>query len=298
MGGINFIESTAPYLNITGEHYYENGVWLSGSVGNLNLGMNEKCLTIKDGSICKWHLGDNWQTMGRSDTQRAIEQLSDTLHLPLSNAVVTRVDIAQNFIVKHPPGTYLNHLGVYYPYKRLVQPDSLYYNGAKEQLVFYDKAKEQRQKREVVPSLYIGRNTLRYEQRYKRSLPKIFKVEAVRAGDLYNERFYSELLKRWRDSYRAIKKINNITINFDAMRGIRDMNIAGRLLYIEQMGGELAMLQQITDAQKRGELSKRQADELKRTTRETCKERANFTEPSDAINELNKKVDDAVKLYR
>ena len=45
-------------------------------------------------------LESNFKTLGHAETKKAIEQLSDTLHLPIEKAIVTRLDIAQNFIVK------------------------------------------------------------------------------------------------------------------------------------------------------------------------------------------------------
>ena len=86
-----------------------------------------KGVNLKDGSLCKYYLGDNFQTLGRGDTKQAIEMLSDTLHLPLHKATVTRIDIAQNYIVKHPTSVYFNHLGNCMFNERLVQPDGLYY---------------------------------------------------------------------------------------------------------------------------------------------------------------------------
>ncbi len=290
MGGINFIDQTTKYLNITGEHYNENGIYLSGSIGNLGLYIRDETLRINKGSLCKWHLGNNWQTMTREDITTAIENLSDILHLPMESAVVTRLDIAHNIDLEHPTSTYIEHLGTYHPYRRLPQPDGVLYAGAKRQLLFYDKLREQKHKREPIPEQYQDRHTLRIEQRYTSAPHKAFGVEVLRASDLYNEARYREIVQRWGDSYFGVKKINDVSINYDLMKGVKDMNLAGRLLFIEQMGGELNMLQQITEAQRRGEITKRQADELKRTTKATTRERANFTTRNEAITELDSKV--------
>ena len=72
----------------------------------------------------------------------------------------------------------------------------------------------------------------------------------------------------------------------------------GRLAYIEQIGGEVAMLEQITEAQKRGELTAKQAFDLRQAVKDSCKVRENLTTPSEAITELDKKIADSIRFYR
>ncbi|MDZ7936354.1 MAG: phage/plasmid replication protein [Emticicia sp.] len=55
------------------------------------------------GSLSKWFLGDNIQTLTRGDMKRATEKLSDTLHLPMSKAKVGRIDLAKNLLMKFKP---------------------------------------------------------------------------------------------------------------------------------------------------------------------------------------------------
>lgn len=296
MGGVNFLEETAQHLNVIGEHYSENGAYLSGSIGNLGVYIRDRTLRINKGSLCKWHLGDNWQTLTRGDIERAIEHLSDTLHLPMGKAVVTRIDVAQNIILEHPTSTYTEHLGAYYPYKRLVQPDGVLYAGAKKQLLFYDKLKEQKHKKEPIPELYRDRHTLRIEQRYTGSPHKALGVEALRCSDLYSEAIYSTLAKRWRDSYFSIKKINDVTLNFEAMRTKKSMYTLGVLALIEKAGGENEFATQITEALKRSTITKKQAYDLRQAVKRATATKVNVVTPNEAILELDKKVKEMVKF--
>ena len=110
-GGVDFLAEMPCFLENVGIHDYNGEAVITGSLNGLKISLNKYQMKIKEGSLCKWYLGDNFQTMGRCDTQRAIEKLSDTLHVPMSKATVTRLDIAQNFITRHPPEVYLNHLG-------------------------------------------------------------------------------------------------------------------------------------------------------------------------------------------
>lgn len=297
-GGVDFLSETACYLENVGEHNYNGEIVITGSLKGLKVSLNRYQMKIKDGSLCKWYLGDNLQTMGRGDTQRAIESLSDALHVPMSRATVTRLDIAQNFITRHPPEVYLNHLGVLRYATRLQEPNGVYYSQTGGRLCFYDKSRELRSNREAMPELYEGRNVLRYEQRYTNRIASQFKVCEVTGGMLYSETFYIDLLNRWRNAYKSIQKINDVSLNFQAMKTKQQLYKMGVLSLIEQAGGQLQMIEQINEAQKRGELSKKQAFDLRQTINEACKIRDGLTVPNEAIQELDKKVNEAVRFYR
>lgn len=297
-GDVDFLAETPCYLENVGEHYYNGEAAITGSLDGLKVTLNRHQMKIKDGSLCKWYLGDNFQTMGRGDTQRAIERLSDTLHLPMSKAAVTRLDIAQNFITRHPPEVYISHLGVLKYATRLQEPNGIYYSQTGGRLCFYDKNREQKNGREPIPELYEGRNVLRYEQRYTKRIASQLKVGDVTGAMLYNEAFYIGLLNRWKDTYKAIQKINDVSLNFQAMRTKQQLYKMGVLSLIKQAGGQLQMLEQIKEAQKRGELSKQQAYNFRQIVNEACKIRDGLTVPNEAIQELDKKVNEAVKFYR
>lgn len=299
-GGTDFISEIPCYLENVGEHYYDGEVVITGDLQGLKVSLNRYQLKVKDGSLCKWYLGDNFKTMGRGDTKRAIEKLSDILHLPFDNADITRLDIAQNFIVKHSPEIYLNHLGMLQHYKRcsMAEIGSLYYTKADGRLCFYNKNQEQKSKREVIPELYEGRNVLRYEQRYMGRIASQFRVREMKGALLYDEDFYVGVLNCWRDTYMAIQKINDISLNFQAMRTKQQFYRMGVLAMIGQIGGQLQMLGQISEAQKKGELTKKQAHDLRQVVKEVCKEREGVTIKNEAIKELDKKICDAVRYYR
>ena len=297
-GGVDFLAGTCCYLENPGEHNYNGELVITGSLKGLKISLNRYQMKIKDGSLCKWHLGNNFQTLGRGDTQRAIENLSDTLHIPMSKATVTRLDIAQNFITRHPPEVYLNHLGILKYATRLQEPNGVYYSKTGGRLCFYDKNREQKNNREPIPELYEGRNVLRYEQRYTNRIASQLKVCEVTGAKLYDEAFYIDILNRWKDTYKAIQKINDVSLNFQAMKSKQQLYKMGVLSLIEQAGGQLQMIEQINEAQKRGELSKKQAFDLRKAINDACKINDGLTVPNEAIQELDKKVNEAVKFYR
>lgn len=298
VSGIDFLSETPCYLDDVAEHQYSSGLVVTGKAGGLSVSLNRFQVKVGDGSLCKWYLGNNYQTMGRRDTQRAFEKLSDTLHLPMGKSLVTRLDLAQNFIVRYPPEVYMHHLGQLKYFKRYPTDGSLYYMGNGSKLCFYDKNKEQREKKEPIPELYEDRNVLRYEQRYIKRLPYLLNVPDVTGALLYDETFYIGLLNKWRQLYKQIQKINDITINFQVMKTKQGLYKMGVLSLVEHVGGQLEAIEQINEAAKRGELTRKQAYDLRQTINEACKEKAGLTEPNEAIKELDKKINEAIRFYR
>lgn len=296
--GVDFLQETPCYLEDVAFHDYSGETVITGSLNGLKVSANRYQVKVKDGSLCKWYLGDNFQALGRGDVERAIEKLSDTLHLPMSKAIITRLDVAQNIITKHPIGVYLNHLGTLRYAVRLQEPNGLYYSRQSQRLCFYDKNREQQARGEQIPTLYKGRNVLRYEQRYTKRLPSQFKKEAITGALLYDETFYMDVLDRWRATYKDIKKINDIILNFQAMTSKQQFYKMGVLSMIEKIGGEVEMYSQIADAQKRGDLTAKQAYDLRKAVKDACKTREGLTVQSEAINELDKKIMEAVRFYR
>lgn len=296
--GVDFLAETPCYLQDVAEHTFNDGLVLTGNVGNLKVSLNRFQVKVKDGSLCKYYLGDNFKAMGRKDTKMAVEKLSDELHLPMSLAAVTRIDVAQNFCTKHPPEVYFNHLGLLKYATRLQEPNGVYYSQTGGRLAFYDKNREQKTKREPIPELYEGRNVLRYEQRYTQRLARQFCLPEITGSLLYDEDFYIKILSKWRDIYRDIQKINDVAYNFEAMKTKQQLYRMGVLSLIEQAGGQVEMLAQIAEAQKRGELTKKQAFDLRATINDVCQIRDGLTIPNEAIKELDKKIDEAVRFFR
>lgn len=300
-GGTDFLSETPAYLDNAhrSEHCFNGDYWVfSGYLGSLKVSVSRLAVTIKDCSFCKWCLGNNFKTLTRGDIRLGIEKLSDCLHLPMSEAEVTRLDIGQNIVTKCPVDVYYSHLGQLKGTKRLPAESSLYYNGLNTQLIFYDKLKEQRRAGEPIPELYTGKNVLRYEARYLHRLPYSLNVPAVTGSLLYNEAFYISIVQRWRDLYKEIQKINDIQLNFDIMGSKRDFYKAGLLSLIEQRGGQIAMISEINEACKRGQLSPKQAHDLRDAVNDACKVKDGLTKQNDAILELDKKIEEATRFFR
>ncbi len=65
----NFMSEIPVYLENISLHNFNNGMTtISGYLGNLKVFVNEMSVKVKNSSLCKYYLGDNFQTLQRSDT--------------------------------------------------------------------------------------------------------------------------------------------------------------------------------------------------------------------------------------
>ena len=300
-GGADLITIVSPLLkSIYGCCDMQGKEYVSGWLDGLKMTVRPASLHINGGSFCKWCIGDNYRTMTRCDIQSGIEKLSDILHLPMKEADVTRLDIGQNLIMEYPVITYLNHLGQKSHYKRLEEPNGLYYDRKDIRLCFYDKNRERKDKRSAcdIPPMYEGRNVLRYEIRFTSRIPKYFDREFVTAADLYEQNFYVKMVKYWANGYKSIQKINETIPNFDCMKTKTDFNRFGGALLVEWFGGQSQMLDFLADAQKRGKLTARQTYDLRKAVNDVCRVRESLVVESDSTKELDRKIMQATRYYR
>ncbi len=295
--GVDLLHEIPARLTRLSETTFADGtVSISGYLDSIKVRVTGQAVKIQDSSLCKWFLGDNFKGLSRGDTRRAVEKLSDLLLLPMDRAAVTRIDVAQNLIMRHDKELYFDHLGSLQYFNRYQQNNGLYYSNGNNTLVFYEKVHEQQVKGQPIPEMYRGRQVLRYEQRYKRRLLQTFNLPELRASLLYEPGFYCDLVNRWRSEYEKIKKINDIQINYSMIKTKKDQANQAILWYVQQRGGELAVINEIKEAYKRGELSKKQSHDLRQQVEEACKCKS-FTSSSDVILELDKKVKEAARFY-
>ena len=296
--GICPLDDIPPLLDrLTGYSQLTGNEYVSGLLGGLLITARPHSVRISRGSLCKWHFGDNCRTLDRQGAQEAIEHLSDTLHLPMDEADITRLDFGTNLIMKYPISVYLGHLGELRYYKRNEASNGLYYRTNGKEMNFYDKNEERASAGETVPGLYAGRNVLRYEIRYTKRIPRQLNRPYVTAADLYDRAFFNEMLHRWRDRYRAIQKINDITPDFSMITRKSDLNRLGVLALVEKCGGQQKFIGHIKQAHATGILTKKQAHDLREAVNDACKLRPGLTSTSEAVEELDGKIRAAVKMY-
>ena len=274
-----------------------NGVqYVTATLDGLKLVANKYSLKISN-SLCKFYYGENYKTLGRRDTEAAIGKLSDVLSLPIDRAIVSRLDLGTNFVMKSPVEVYMEHLGELSRARRLAEPNGLYYTKSGGRLCFYDKNAEARHKRDQIPELYKDRFVLRYEARLQRRVASQMGCKEVTAAMLYDEAFYSRIVERWRDDYRAIDKIHNVTPNYCIMGTLKDFDKLARVALVEKLGGRQEALKRLQEAQKMGNITRRNAYAIRQAIEAAYAVDGVMT-PSPIIDELSAKIDEAARYAR
>ena len=292
---INFIEAIPQYLtHVSNEGESEFGEYINGYINTLSVSVTKNRIKIT-GSLCKFYLGDNFKSLTKGDTKRAIEKISDYLHLPINDAHVTRLDIAQNLIMKLPVDDYYKYLGEVQYYKRLEQSNGLYYNNQLRQMVFYGKEYEQRVKKQHIPELYKYRNVLRFELRFLKRLSEQFKLPEITANLLYDEVFYSELVKRWKNEYLAIQKINSSLTSINPTSSTKELIENMALIALLDIG-QPKILSTVKEWQNKGLINKKQAADHRKKIKLLSNIPINEN-GNELITELNKKIKETARCW-
>lgn len=211
VGGDPF--AVAQYLSNITEHSSEaQGYTATGKVGDYSVLLTASGISLK-GSLPKFLLPTNLHTLSRSGACQAIEKLSDTIHLPIKDAKVGRIDVSTVLLVEQPPSNYFPFLGNKPRFQRLqATTDTLYYNTGKRQLIFYNKIAESQAKGVSIPTGYSGENLMRLEARFTKRLSTQFNLPVVTGATLTDERFYTGMVKRWGDEYFSIQKLKPFAV--------------------------------------------------------------------------------------
>ena len=188
----------------TGEH------WSTGNVDNLKVTVSELGVSVK-GSLAGFFYPNNTLTVSRQEAHHAIEKLSDTLHLDMTKANISRVDVSTSFLMQYQPQAYYDVLGALnYFYRQPVGRTTLYYHrGAtdRQTLCFYDKEREVTCKREKLPQVYADcGNVLRYEARINGRVANQLNEREVTGATLCDGKFFRKVGTFWADSYNRINK--------------------------------------------------------------------------------------------
>jgi hypothetical protein len=250
-----------------------------------------------NGSLSGFYHGSNSVDLTRADTGRAIEKISDGLHLPMNQAKVYRLDAAQNLSMNKPVTAYLSQL-ISTPYlKRSEHGDgsTVNFSSKKRALVFYDKVASITAKHQAMPEGFRGSNILRYENRALRNAAKQFNREEILAGDLSQEAFFNRIIDKWLADYSSVKKIRRPQdINFQSVRTL-ETSIARHGL--PECGGHDNLIRLIKAEQKQGRASKMKAlrlrEKIKSLAIAPCNE-----DKTDDIAELDEKINHSAEACR
>lgn len=295
-GSYDFKKTLQSLSGIT-EHTKDDGqVYVSGYLNNYKVNISGQGMSLK-GSLAKYFLPDNFHTLTRSDSARAIEMMADELYLPIDKANVSRIDFAQNFLMDFNPEAYYPYLGDSQYYKRLPQDKSLYFTNGLKQKVFYNKIAEGKAKGLILPDVWNGQNVLRYEIRFISRLLKQFNRAEITASSLSDEKFYMAVFDKWLAEYEAINKLHSINFNLSNMNSPKDFWKQVNLMAINMIGQDKIM-QEIENLRHQKAFDKPEYySRLKKEIKELCKT-PEMTASSDLVAELDKKIKASKRYYR
>ncbi len=213
----------------------ERGHYLSGYLRNFRVNLSDNGISLK-GSLAKYWLNDNIGTLQRQDIQRAINEMCSDLNLDISTAKVNRLDLAQNFILRYKPELYCKHLGDCQYLARLEQSGGLLYKSNTRQMAYYNKVREIRHRRLEVPSVWQGKNVLRYESRFMKKPERALKRHSLVASDLYDEKNYIKLLDYYIGQHFRIRKFNPSKLNMEKIKSPKDFHSQILALAYQNLG--------------------------------------------------------------
>ncbi len=298
VSNVDLLAEIPCHLKGLAEHQRDDDICISGSLNNLRVSVRETGVSIS-GSLAKYYLNDNINTLQRQDVQKAFEQIADNIHLPILDSKLTRVDIAQNFIMNYQPEMYYKYLGDCRYYKRLIQPRSLYYTNKSRTKLFYNKIVEIKKNGHLVPEIIQNSHLMRYEYRLTGRVPKSLKRENILAKDLFNESVYMYLVNEYIEEYENITKckIINSNLNLEQIKSPKDFIKQLAMIKIQEIGQNNIM--DLIEEMKAKQIfaQKDYYSRLKREIKDLCK-LPNNSEESELIIELSQKIKALKSNYR
>lgn len=267
---------------------------IKGKINNIKVtARSYRSITI-EGSLPKYLRGNNIVELNRAEVERAVNELSERLHLPLEHAKVSRIDIGANIEVTNPVEFYYPYLGTIPKWYRSVwsAPTPTIYlhsnpKADRQVITFYDKGAE------VSKTSNTGEHLLRYELRYLQRPQEYFK-QPVTGALLYEPNFYNCIVDRWGQMYSRIIKNKDIK-EIDKMAALtktKPQNALRTIAFINTYYGGLSQyIEYLGVAFKEGKISKQKKNYLKTQAQNAFNDKSLFMD-NPLIDELTKKIAD------
>lgn len=199
----------------TGEVKYSVGYSGCIKVREVNGKMIIEC------SLPKLLKGDNIYSLNYFEVIIALKLIEKELGISIMKGIIRRLDCEITVESLYKPSTYFRYLGnsKYYVRKE-IQKTSLYYANKSRIINVYDKIKERKDKKEMLPIELERKNLLRFECRYRnkylKTIAKKNCLEVLKVEDLINPAIFISISEIIFDEYKAIDKLNTpAIINFN-----------------------------------------------------------------------------------
>ena len=265
----------------------KNSSYMQGDLKNMRVTFNEGSISIK-GSLPKYYFGNNCETLSKSNTKEALENISSDLSIDINKAKVTRIDFSTNIITQYKPIIYFDYMGSHSNFTRCPNQSSLYYNQRSKKLLFYDKIQEAKNKGMNIPIHYNGQNLFRYELVLKKDVARFLKYNNLLVQDLSTEHLFNKLVQLWYAYYKSIDKISKtIKIMPENIKTPKDVKDA---LYRAMIRSNPLVVSKLLSELKAKKVfeHKEYYSRLKSSIRKIQKEEI---VENDLMDELNKKIE-------
>lgn len=224
------------------------------------------------GSLAKFHLGNNIQTLSRSDTARAIDGLSDALGESIARARVFRLDIGQTFEMTQAPAVYWREFLTPARTRRQdYRLESLTFCNKRRAVVFYDKQAETKRARAKSSeragatestALLSRSNLLRFEVQFKRGISRVFGWSEIRAETLSDPAFFSRAVREWEAVYFRLSRSRLVEVP-DGGCDVKSVMDGLAIIGIQTLGGLQRTLDWVETTRRSGRIDKGQAYRLR-----------------------------------
>lgn len=297
--GFENIENAQIVHNLSNIRYTTNSnnelIKITGNIKNYRVTINQYGIYFY-GSISKYFLGNNVEPLSISDTSKAFEMMAEELGLPIQNAIVNRIDIADNITMDYSPEIYLKYFGESKYFNKLIQPNSLYYTNGRKQKVLYNKTKEMKDKKNNMPSDWNGLNILRFEMRFLKNISKEFQIQSINIATLLSDTFLKKISEKWIEGYKSIDKIVNHDIDLINIKTPKDFWRQKKASSINELGYEKTMQEVDTLKLLKTFKNPESYSRLKREIRALNKENSKTTK-NEFIKELDEKIETSKKIF-
>lgn len=289
----NFLDGISMDLNIHSQGTEYGIPYVKGNLRNLKVRITKSKIKI-EGSIHVFCKGNNLESMSYHELKASIELLQDMLNLPVHDARVSRLDFSGNIPLKHPVESYFSYFGQKSRFKKQIFNTGVSYNSEELYLVFYDKIKELKHKRESIPEYFQGKNILRFEMRFMRKLGKTFNLPEVNVRNLIEPTFFNQLCHRWRQEFKsvAMDMISPMGLNPTGSKPKLIEQLAIKQLHLIGFDN---FLQEISSWQLSGVITKKESYEIRKFLKENASEQYPLAE-NELIRELNQKIKVAARF--
>lgn len=186
-----------------------------------------------NGSLPKFYFNNNLGQLDWDTTKEAVKILSEELKIDLDNAILTRIDIGINIILKKPIHQYISCIVDYPRLEWLRYKNSVTFHSKKgfKKFIFYDKIKEiKSHKNNDITQIsleYLKLNILRYELCLYQLSKQELKSGPFQLKNLFDDTVQKKLVFLLLEGYKGV---NKLSIGLDPKELLEDNNGLNRYL--------------------------------------------------------------------